>query len=271
MSSTIDKSLLPASFYNTKGELTVPTKVAEAVSAGITERLRDMPEAQKNLFKEMVKTMSLAPDSKGKFDVDGALDRIETLVSTVTDFAAMLPSALGRSVLDLLSRALVEMAADQRKNALESRLNARDAAKTELLNQAQTMRDDAAKIMAGAIVAAVLQIAAAGLSIGMSSAALGKVGAGENLKAEILNTIGGALKSIGDAAANAINSSLQAAAKLDQAQGSEHAAEAEEIKAKGDLAKELGDAMEDMIKAIINFLKELKDAQAEQMRSLTKL
>lgn len=269
--STIDTSLLPRSFVNAQGQLTVPESVAKAVAKGVSERIKDMPEAQKELFKDMVQAMSLAPSSKGKYDVDGALDRIEKLVDKVTDFAAKVTQLLGSSAIDLLSRALVEMAADQRKAALESRLRARDDAKTELMSQAQTMRDDAAKIMAGAIVGAVLQIAAAGLSIGASSKALGKLSDGDTTGAEITNAIGGAIKSIGDAVANAINSSLQAAAKIDQAQGTEHAAQAEEIKAKGDIAKELGDAVQDMVKAIINFLKELKDAQAEQMRSLTKL
>lgn len=283
--TSINTQYLPTSFVDKSGNLTVPEKVAEAVATGVQARIENLPPAEKQLFLDMLRASSLAPSSDGKYDVDGMLNRIDKIVDTFGDVSTAVSNMIGKGGIDLLARALIEMAADQRKSALESRLAAREEAKGELMQQAGTMRSEAAKMIAGAIVSAIVQIIGAGVSIGFSASAMksldaGKMGTlGKDLRvddfsrgmADVNNAIGGAVKSIGDAVGNMVNGMLQGAAKLDAAQGTEHAAEAEEIRGKGDMAKELGDAVEEMIKAVINFLKELKDAQAEQMRSLTKL
>lgn len=282
--TSINTQYLPSSFVDQSGNLTVPEKVAEAVATGVQARIENLPPAEKQLFLDMLRASSLAPSSDGKYDVDGLLNRIDKVVDTFGDVSTAISNMIGKGGIDLLARALIEMAADQRKSALESRLSAREEAKGELMQQAGTMRSEASKMIAGAIVSAIVSIASAGISIGFSMSAAsnlktGMSGTGKDISvddfhkgmADVRNAVGGAVKTAMDAVANMINSSLQAAAKIDQAEGTEHAAEAEEIRGKGDMAKELGDAVEEMIKAVINFLKELKDAQAEQMRSLTKL
>lgn len=62
----------------------------------------------------------------------------------------------------------------------------------------------------------------------------------------------------------------QANAKRDEAEGSIHAAEATQAQQKADLAKEVQSAMDDMIKSILNMIKELKDSKVEMMRAITR-
>lgn len=273
--NNINTQYLPSSFVDSSGNLTVPESLAKEVASGVQARLENMPPAEQRLFLAMLKSADLAPtNADGEVDVTSALNNLEGALDGLEGAADLLAQIFSGSTIDLLSRALVEMAGEQRKQALESRLAAREAAKTQLEGQADAMRDAAAKMIAGAIVAAVLQIVAAAVSIGASMGALGALKTGGDIgrgTADAYNAIGGALKGIGDAAANAFNSSLQAAAKIDDAEGTDLAAEAEQSKATGDLAKEVQDAVTEMIRAIINFLKELKDTQAQQMQSLTRL
>jgi hypothetical protein len=70
---------------------------------------------------------------------------------------------------------------------------------------------------------------------------------------------------------NVASTWAQADAKNIEAEGSIDAAEAQEAQAAADIKKEIQQGLDDLIKAIINFLKELKEAQVNQMQSLTKL
>jgi hypothetical protein len=63
----------------------------------------------------------------------------------------------------------------------------------------------------------------------------------------------------------------QAAAKKMEAQGSRDAAEAQELQQAADNKKQIEEALNDMMKQIINFLKELREAEVDAMRSLTKV
>jgi len=78
--------------------------------------------------------------------------------------------------------------------------------------------------------------------------------------------VGGFGQSLGGLSA----SGLQEQAKLSEADAQVFAAEAEETRSEGDVFKEVQLALDEMIKAMINFLKELRAAEVEEMRAITK-
>ena len=65
--------------------------------------------------------------------------------------------------------------------------------------------------------------------------------------------------------------STEAASKVKDAEGQEAAASAQEKQAQGDLRKESQEALDQMVKSIIQFLKDLQEAKADQMRALTRV
>lgn len=332
------QTLLPASFYN-NGQLVVSESQAQAVAAGIQARIADMPPAQRDAFLALVhNSTSLAPTGgEPPADISAALDRLE-LVSGV--LANLVGTA--SSTLEFLARAMIEQAGEQRKSALENRLTSREVARGELLGQAQQMKDAAAQMMSGAIVALVMTVvmsavslAAAGVSVGMTAKNLGqmkdpaatmtnldkvktekmndilktdfkgvkfdklpeadqvqvmsrvnasfdKVGfdtaqatmqmLGQKVQqATNIGTIGQTVNQLGQGVGNAASSITQAQAKELEAKGSIFAAQAQYEEGRADASKEVQQALDEMVKSIINFLKELQEAKANQMQALTKV
>lgn len=289
--------------------------------------------------------LDLAPD--GAVPSDRLQQAEKALAQAMQAFAsAGSPAAsFTGDVARLLSRIMIEQAGEAKQNALRDRLNAREAAKADLLSQAGNMRDAAAKMMAGAVASLVTGTISGGLSIGAAAvslgASVGQIGnMASHMKAtgtatdaanaaademgnasKILNSanlgkadktrltsvvdnaakaktaaeqavsqaadsfrlasakadaaanlgrLGEAIGNLGKSIGAGTDAHYQAAAKASDAQAAEDAAEAQYTQQRSDMKKDVQDATSDMIKQIIAFIKELRDAEVEAMRAITR-
>lgn len=350
MTSGISDSLrpyLPTSLFQADGNLKagVTPEQATAVAKGIQAKAEALPPAQAKLFLAMVGSASLAPDGKLPADFDKA---IESFTAAASRLATL---SISSNALDFLARAMIEQSAEQRKSALNDRLQARELAKGELLSQAGKMQEEANKLSSSALTSMIVSVTLAaisaatsvvsmGLSIGgalkgasaaaKATAAFDKAGqsvgdatqkatagvtkaastatkaldkiddtvseatsktvrAFERMQvgqkaqeastgAKVMNTLGGGLGSLGQlqnqtgqGVGSYIATTGQADAKRLEAEGSVDAAQAQEQQAIGDLRKEQQQALDQMVQSIIQFLKDLKEAKAEQMRAFTRV
>jgi hypothetical protein len=337
-------NLIPKSFYKTEdgaSTLTVDKKQADAVQAGVQARLDDLPPAEKKAFLAM--TANLAPgdvDTPKKLDI--VLDAFEAAAKLVDDDA--MPMAFVGDIAKFLARAMIEFAGEQRQNALNDRLAARQHAKAELLEQAGKMDAAADKMKSGAITALVIGAVGGALSVaGSASSAVGTArqlgsmtksmkstqAAAQNAskfaddfsnlnklsqhtsgvdaakiksataatkasqksadvahdaekaafdvastKAQMFTSLGqvsSATGDIGRSGSASADTLAQAEAKKIDAEGARDAAEAQYAQQTADMKKELQESLNEMIKQIINFIKEMKDAEVDAMRALTRV
>lgn len=338
INSGINTTLLPTAF----NDPSVDKAQADAVKAGIQSRLDQMPPAEQQAFLQM--TANLAP---------GDVDTPDKLNATLDAYAAAAkllstPGPVTSFVGDLskfLARAMIEMASEQKQNALNDRLAAREQARADLLGQAKSMQDAADKMAAGAMTSLITSVVGGALSIAgsMTSAISGlsqlknmtqAVKAGNQVSGELsetsdmigkLNKLAPSIKNeqfaasveikltelgskenaltqkltagqkafdlasnksqtygaLGQAASaggditRGIGSSQDATAQADakrmDAEGSKDAAQAQYDQQVADSKKQVEDSLDDMIKQIIDFLKQMKDAEADAMRSLTRV
>lgn len=284
---------------------TITEAQAAQVAQGIMERTKNLPPAAAQLYLAMVEAADLAPNGQVPANVDAALGALEQAVTLLSSLS------VSSADLDFLARALLEQTAMQRHEALQQRLNAREFARIDLLTQAAEMNEQAKNMRDGAIASVVLSVVAAAVSVvggafslkssgtalkqadeslalTEKSAIIGiKSRAGKALTAEAgslsttsqansaygqgigvitggvsqaLGSLGGMSKSLADADG-----------KFNEAQGATAAAEAQNKAAVGDMAKEVQGALDDMIRAIITFLKELQEARSQQMQAFTRV
>jgi len=340
----VDLNLIPKSFYNVETQtLNVSQKQAEAVQAGIQAKLDTLPPAQKEAFLKL--TANLAPgdvDTPAKLGI--ILNVFEQAAAIVQNPTAPVMAFIG-DLAKLLARVMIEQASEQRQNALNDRLAARETAKGELMSQAQQMDNAAAKMMSGALTSIITAAIGGAISIGGSltgalgtMSQLGKMGTQAkatetatkqmsqandeisnlsklmkgttdpkelsslnqkldaaknaqqaastaqqsssnlfnvaNTKSSMIGGFGQAGSSLGDTTSRTgagADARQQAEAKGMDAQGARDAADAQVAQQQADLKKELQDSLSDMIKQIINFIKELKEAEVDAMRALTKV
>lgn len=243
-------------------------------------------------------------------------EELEEAISRLQQLFASSNSA--EVIMSLIGKLMIEQAQSQRESALNNRLNAREEAKGQLLDQASQMDKAAAEMVSGAIVslvmtvvASAIAIAGAGLSLkssfggtqakieaankagadyagGMMKAGMsptGAVTAGGQVAKDTLgktvtnldkfgmlaNQIGQAVSNILSAGGGLGKAMYEAASKEAEADGARLAAQAQDTQADADMAKEIQSALDEMLKAIINFLKELREAEANQMQALTRV
>lgn len=279
----ITNNAIPLSYYRGgEGNNTAPVGGAAPapVQGGIQSLAGTLPPVQ-----SAQSPLDLAPATS----VNGAkLD--ETLASFESAANMAASTAFVGDIARLLGRVMIEQATEQRQTALEGRLAAREAAKADLLSQADKMDKAADKMKSGAltslitavvggIVSAGASVASVGASfkqIGGMKSALGDKSAFDlaNSKFQTANTLGQAGNTAGDIASKggaSADTRAQADAKKMDAEGSRAAAEAQNHQQQADMKKEIQDGLNDMIKQIINFLKELKEAEIDAMRSLTRV
>lgn len=315
--TAINANLLPPSFFKPgTTELQVDPELALKVQAGIQAKLASLLPEVRDEFQQMVN--NLAPsdlDSDLKLGV--TLGMFEAAASKLNNASGEVVAFVG-NLSRFLARIMIEQASEQRQNALNDRLNAREQAKGELLNQAGQMDKAAAKMIEGATTALITGLVAAGLQVLASTISLvgsiksfnamgaaqqqtqkamddavGKVmdeaakkALDQSLAAtkQIFDTaqaLGGVFTAVGqlgsaagqgiNAAGTSTDSKAQAEAKKMEAEGSRDAAEAQESQQVADNKKQMEEALNDMIKQVINFLKELREAEVDAMRSLTKV
>lgn len=211
-------------------------------------------------------------------------------------------SAFLGDVSRFLAQALIQQAGEQRQAALEERLNARDLAKSQLLEQASKMQEGADKMREGATAALISGLVAGLISMAMSvvsivgnAANMGKLNkltpdmklqGGKEMdslaklefaKVDTSSKILDSGRSLGQAGADIVKaigshqeSMAQAAAKELDSQGSLLAAEAQYAQQASDMKKDLQEQMNDMIKQIVNFLREVREAEVDAMRAITR-
>ncbi|WP_298958089.1 hypothetical protein [uncultured Methylobacterium sp.] len=269
---------VPASFYdgaNLKAGITV--QQAESVAAGIQSRAGELPPAQAAIFLALVGAADLAPAGKIPNDLGKALDAYVAAAGSVK-----LGSLSGDS-FSFLARAMIEQAADARKNALQDRLDARAAAKTELMSQASKLSEQSKTLQEGAdaaknnaIAFAVTSLVVSAVSVGIGVGGMVKGAATDAGKAlagisQGVGTVAGTFGGLGQGMSGYHSTSAQATAKEQEAQGAIAAAMAQDKQATADFKKEAQQALDDMVRSIINFLKELSDAKAQQMQALTRV
>lgn len=86
-------------------------------------------------------------------------------------------------------------------------------------------------------------------------------------KSQVVASSGDVTKMLG----STTDARLQAEAKREDAGGARDAADAQVAQQQAELKKDVQDTMNEMIKQIINFLKEMKDAEVDAMRALTRV
>lgn len=69
---------------------------------------------------------------------------------------------------------------------------------------------------------------------------------------------------------NSTQSSLQASGKADEAEGARMAALAEDEKAQADIAKQMMDAVQELLRSIMAFLRDMQEAEVQMMQAITR-
>ena len=280
----VNTQFLPASLLDASGKPTVSPERAQEISSGIQARAENLPEAQKSLFLALLSNPDFSPNaSTTPENIDRTLDVFERA-------AAILANSAGSVDNDkVLARTLVELHNLQRKDALNNRLSARTEAKAQLQDQAGKLNDSADELLQGAIVnlvlttvSAAITIVSSAISIGQTGIALGSFDASTATQADTaklsaiggkasnVSQLGGGISSLGSGAANFASTQSQAAAKEIESEGAILAAEAEETKSEGDIAREQQQSLDETTKQLIAFIKELRDAEVEQMAAITR-
>jgi hypothetical protein len=305
--TAINPNYVPANFYDTQGNLTVDSTYAQQVSDKVAEKIAQMPSAQRDLFLSMLHTADLSPAGNRPEDVNAALERLDGALSNVANATTTVLAALallmevGTQAVDLLAKTMIEQAAQQRKDALASRLEAREQAKNQLLDQAGKMKEAAEKELSGALTAMITAIVIAVVTIAISTLSIAKAGssmdkvakAGDmpknpdgtlSAEATMLTSAAGAqqqsatawsslsqaLGGLGQGIGGYMKATADADAKKTEADGQIHAANAQYEQGQADIKKEIQDAVNDLIKSIIQFLKEIKDAEIQMMQAITR-
>ena len=295
-------SMLPKSFYtevNGQNKLTVDKTVADKVQLGVQASLNDIPEARQKAFLALVN--DLAPgDLSTPQDIKNKLASLQNAAKLTADLPPATSAYVG-NIAKFLARAMIEMASEQRQNALADRMAARETAKAELISQAGQMEKAADKMAQGALTSLITGVIGGAISVGASlggaiagasqlskmSTATGMKGAtpdaiaaaktafdkGQTISstASSFAQVGTAFGDITKTGGSSSDGRLQADAKREEAQGSRHAAEAQYAQQAAELKKDVQDTMSEMIKQIINFIKELKEAEVDAMRALTRV
>lgn len=222
--------------------------------------------------------------------------------STVTgsDFAS-LPSGLtpeklaeklkefiaGASDRTSLFAALIELMNSQRQNAVEQRANARETAKTQMLEGANLSRDAADKqkeaaisSLAGGIISGAMQILGGAVSLGMqakfsnmkfgSDAVMNKASTIHTAQQQAINAFSGSASSIAGSGGQQAGAMQQADASNLQADSQEMQAGSQDSLNQQDIEKKFSEDLTQVIQSVIQFMKEIRNAEIERMSSITR-
>jgi Sec-independent protein translocase protein TatA len=188
-----------------------------------------------------------------------------------------------------LFSALIEMMNQQRQSAVDQRANARESAKNELLDAAGKSKEAANKQMDAAIAGLVLgiisgatQIATGGTTLGAQAqhsnkmngvtneAVINSAAAKLQNNTQAIGSFGGAAKDMTSSAGQGASGTMQSDASNLQAQGQEKQAVAQDTQGQQDIEKKFAEDLTEAIKAVIQFIKEIRNAEIERMASITR-
>lgn len=208
---------------------------------------------------------------------------LEKLQKVLEDFIS------GAKDRTALFSALIEMMNNQRQSAVDQRANARESAKNELLDAAGKSKDAADKQKDAAIAGLVLSLISGATQIGTGSVTMGMQSkhsiatrgqqsegvlnsASAKLQAniQIASQFGGAAKDLTGSAGQGASGSLQSDASNLQAEGQEMQAVAQDTQGQQDIEKKFSEDLTEAIKSVIQFIKEIRNAEIERMSSITR-
>lgn len=244
------------------------------VSKGIQGTAGNLPQAQREEIASLLQNPNLSPkasaDAANDPDVAAKLEQIEQLLN----------SSNNSDAARLLGRLMVELGALQRKEALTDRLNTRNAAKAELEAAAGKLEASADETRAGAMANMVFSMAASAISIGTAvrSASVAKSGLNGDegtkqlmaVKAQAISGVGTGVSGLFSAAGGGISGAMDANAKVLQADQQRISAEAEVTKGEGEMEASEQQALQEFINQMIQFIKEMRDAEVEQLAVVTR-
>lgn len=90
-------------------------------------------------------------------------------------------------------------------------------------------------------------------------------------KAQNIATVGGIVNTMGNTGSNAASALTQANAKDDEAVSQEIAAQAEETRKENDQAEAVQKALDEMLKAIIEFIKAMREVETDRMAAISNI
>lgn len=208
---------------------------------------------------------------------------LEKLQKVLEDFIS------GAKDRTALFSALIEMMNNQRQSAVDQRANARESAKNELLDAAGKSKEAASKQMDAAVAGLVLSLISGATQIGTGSMTAGAQTrhsvktqgskddaflnhASAKLQANIqtISSFGGASKDMTSASGQGASGTLQADASNLQAEGQEIQAIAQDTQNQQDIEKKFAEDLTEAIKSVIQFIKEIRNAEIERMSSITR-
>lgn len=239
---------------------------------------------------EATQSTGAAFDTPENFDLGESLGRlqsaIEQMISSGADPMEVLNGILGEmGASQDLGALLIEFAAMGRQNALDQRMNARDQARSDLEGQAETMRVSAVT----QLVVSVVSVAASAVSAGVSFAGAAKAGKiaadaaetganGATEAATALNTKAQTVAAKSQSVSGMIglsNTSGEATGgmitKNVEADGQELAAKSQTEQSNADLAKTVMDDFKELVRSIIQFLKDMQQSEVDRMAMTTRV
>jgi hypothetical protein len=186
-----------------------------------------------------------------------------------------------------LFAALIELMNSQRQNAVEQRANARETAKTQMLEGANLSRDAADKqkeaaisSLAGGIISGAMQILGGAVSLGMqakfsnmkfgSDAVMNKASTIHTAQQQAINAFSGSASSIAGSGGQQAGAMQQADASNLQADSQEMQAGSQDSLNQQDIEKKFSEDLTQVIQSVIQFMKEIRNAEIERMSSITR-
>lgn len=163
------KSLLPPTYFDKSGNLTVSDADATKVATGIQAKIATMPPAEATIFLASLGAASLAPlGSNIPDNIDALLSNFASAVDAIVNFVSV------GDLESFMGKVMIKQAHEEEKNALDTRLASRQEAKADLLSQASKMHEEATKMRTGAIISLVVAVVSAAVTLGFAGASMSK-------------------------------------------------------------------------------------------------
>ncbi|SDR15046.1 hypothetical protein [Pseudovibrio sp. Tun.PSC04-5.I4] len=225
--------------------------IAQALyKSAVNQRLNELDT--RLLAREVVKTSMHAQAGKSRDAADetrtGAI--VSIVIAVVTSVVAIIMSAV----------------------AIGSASKGLGAAKNSASNNAQAakLETQANSLTGSNQAAAKVRIADQAANLRQTAKGFDAVAGASGSRAQSIATIGGVVNTLGSTGSQSASAFTQANAKEDEAISQELAAGAEEVRKENDQAESVQKALDDIIRAIIQFLKESREIENERAAAITR-
>lgn len=303
------RGYLPSSYVGKDGALSVSKAQAETIALQVKEHVKDLPQAEKDTYLALLSTASFAPTGSTVTDVESSLNRLDLALERLNTEGSLLDLATDIGELSrLLIQQADSQRKSELNERLAAREDAKgellNQAKSQRDAAEQTRSGAIANLVISVAGAAVTGGGSLKSAIGAGKALTrlknlrelpdlpatptrtevrkfdrATTERNEEMKrietaankattsSQIISSVGG----LGQGGGSAANSFFQADSQVTQAEGAEAAAKAQEIASEGDMAKEIQSGLDELIRTLINALKEIENSEADSMQSLTRV